>query len=79
MFTDVLIIANVTERFTVFLRGEFKCCWEIRALNAGNERKKWSHAVQTDFTDEVISETNAANERAYGKREGAREREGEIL
>ena len=79
MFTDVLIIANVTERLTVFLYGEFKCCWEMRALNAGYEREKME-PVQTNFTDEVISETNAANERAYGKKgEGEREREGEIL
>lgn len=44
-------------------RGTEKWWWEIRPLNRGEEGKK-VEPVQTDFTDDVISESNAANERA---------------
>lgn len=41
-----------------------KWCWEIKPLNRGNEGKKREkrEPVQTDFTDDVISKSNAANE-----------------
>lgn len=45
----------------------------MRPVQRGNKRKK-VEPVQTDFTDDVISESNAANEGAQGKRKRERER-----
>lgn len=52
---------------------------EIRPLNRGNEGEK-VEPVRTHFTDDVISESNAANEGGLGgKKERERRDEGKNI